>query len=190
MCVDGNDDACRFSLFGSEDTYASESEDEFEFQLADVFDKHKFGNALKSKGGKQKVVISSISTAVKTKANISGLCDKYRIPRNMDSLVPPKTNTEVWYLIGGQAKSRDVSMQELQKLLGHGLVPLNLVACVISGDALRVRGFSAEAADWYNSPGDRGRTKLITWHGKGGQFGVVNNKLIVSNRLRRRLVTT
>ncbi|XP_021372056.1 uncharacterized protein LOC110462431 [Mizuhopecten yessoensis] len=107
------------SLFDSGDEAPEAPEnDEFDFQLADIYDKHKLGPAV------SKRVASSVTKAVRARTDVSALTDKYKIPKNAKAFIPPRTNVDVWNFLGSQTRTRDVAMQEVQRLVGHGMVPI------------------------------------------------------------------
>ncbi|XP_033758059.1 uncharacterized protein LOC117340406 [Pecten maximus] len=107
----------------SEDDDSEEFEDDEVFQLADIYDKSKFGPALSAK------VAESITSAVRTRADVSKLNELYKIPENIEALLPPHTNHAVWNFVGANAQTCDRALQDFQRLLGHAMVPfLTLVS--------------------------------------------------------------
>jgi len=66
-----------------------------------------------------------LSSLTKT---INDLSKKYLRPDNCDLIVIPKVNKEIWEAIPRQAHSSDVYLQDIQKSLLSGLVPIVEIA--------------------------------------------------------------
>lgn len=69
----------------------------------------------------------AVNAALSVKSNkdcILDLSKKYLRPENCDLMVVPKVNKEIWDVIPRQAHSSDVFLQEIQKSLISGLVPV------------------------------------------------------------------
>ncbi|XP_069129906.1 uncharacterized protein [Argopecten irradians] len=117
--------SANFSFFDSECGSVAEAadcpEENFTFQLADIFDKKKLGPAVCQSKPK---IAEDITTAVRTNADVSELKQLYKIPKNLECLLPPRTNSEVWGMVSPQFHGRDRLMQDLQELLAHSLTPI------------------------------------------------------------------
>ncbi|XP_069134271.1 uncharacterized protein [Argopecten irradians] len=110
-----------FSLFDDEsEVQAVSDNDEMEeeiFQLSDIYDKAKFGPAISGK------LANNVSHAVRTRADVTALNETYRVPENVDAILPPHTNHAVWNFIGPAAQTSDRTLQDFQRLLAHSMVP-------------------------------------------------------------------
>ena len=73
----------------------------------------------------------AVNAALSVKSNkdcINDLSKKYLRPNNCDLMVVPKVNKEIWEAIPRQAHSSDVYLQDIQKSLLSGLVPIVEIA--------------------------------------------------------------
>lgn len=92
---------------------------EYEYQMPRVFeDDEKFDTKVSDS------IASIVQNVCKKKSDVSSYSDKYKIPINCKNLVPPPVNMEIWQFLERKAKGDDLSCQNVQKLIGIGIVPV------------------------------------------------------------------
>ena len=92
---------------------------EYQYQMPRIFeDDEKYDNKVSDS------IASIVQNVCKKKSDVSSYSDKYKIPVNCKSLVPPPVNMEIWQFLERKAKGEDLSCQNVQKLIGIGIVPV------------------------------------------------------------------
>ena len=83
-------------------------------------DKKKCG---KISSGLAKAVNASVT--IKSNADsIKSIKDKYYRPENCENLCVPRVNREIWSALSRQANTQDSKMQDIQKSLVKGMIPI------------------------------------------------------------------
>ena len=102
-------------------TNNDEQVDEFVWKMPQLDTGEKTGPKISS--GLAKAVNAAL-TIKSNKDTISDIGKKYLRPENASYLCAPKCNREIWNAVGNFAHSKDLSLQEIQKFLALGLVPI------------------------------------------------------------------
>ena len=70
----------------------------------------------------------AVNAALTVKSNKDSLAEigkKYLRPDNVTNLCAPKCNKEIWNVVKGNAHTKDLALQEVQKYFALGLTPIN-----------------------------------------------------------------
>ena len=95
------------------------NDDDFLRELPKIFEEdEKFGKDTTESISKM------VQTIVRKKSDVKEIVKELKIPSNCKDLYPPAVNSEIWHFLERNIKSRDLGLQTVQKLLGHGIVPI------------------------------------------------------------------
>ncbi|XP_062619526.1 uncharacterized protein LOC134281079 [Saccostrea cucullata] len=93
--------------------------DDFLSEMPKIFeDDEKFGEETNENISKM------VQSIVKKKSDVKSIVKELKIPSNCKDLSPPAVNSEIWHFLDRNIKSKDLGLQTVQKLLGHGIVPI------------------------------------------------------------------
>ncbi|CAC5357570.1 unnamed protein product [Mytilus coruscus] len=77
-------------------------------------------------------IVDMINTIVCKKANVDEIVKDSKIPLNCKNIIPPQVNVEIWSFLRRNVKSLDLNMQNVQRMLGNGIVPVIRLAELLS----------------------------------------------------------
>lgn len=93
--------------------------DDFLSELPKIFeDDEKFGDDTNEN------IAKMVQSIVKKKSDVKSIIKELKIPSNCKDLSPPAVNSEIWHFLDRNIKTKDLGLQTVQKLLGHGIVPI------------------------------------------------------------------
>ena len=103
----------------------------------------------KAGAGLAKAVNAAVSVR-SNKDSLKTIEDRYFRPENCNYLCSPRVNSEVWRVMPRNAHTNDVSLQEIQKVLATGMVPIIQTAELCSQskspvDPIKVRNLMSDA---------------------------------------------
>ncbi|CAC5387732.1 unnamed protein product [Mytilus coruscus] len=121
-----------FSIFSDDGNCNDQSEvssdenNEFDYELPRIFEgDERFGEE----------VCESISKVCdnicKKKTDVSTMVNDLKVPSNCKSLVVPPVNPEIWQFLYRKTKSSDLGLQNLQRLLAYGMIPVITLAGIL-----------------------------------------------------------
>lgn len=84
-----------------------------------------------------------VNNACTRKADVSKFLEANQIPSNCKALVPPLINSEVWSYLYANIQQRDKSLQDVQKILGLGIVPLIKMAEMMKSNQIDIAKFKS-----------------------------------------------
>lgn len=67
---------------------------------------------------------SLINTACSSQCDVEGILNTYKLPSNCENLSAPLVNSEIWSEINRKAQTYDKSFQDIQTLIGMGMIPI------------------------------------------------------------------
>lgn len=122
MSIDhDNDTVTSVNFFSDDDDILLDDDEDFDFEIPKIFeDDEKFGSeALAS-------IASMIEKICKNKSDVSALIksEDNKIPSNCKGLAPPSVNAEIWQYLDRRSRQQDLMSQNVQRLIGLGIVPL------------------------------------------------------------------
>ena len=79
-----------------------------------------------------------VKNACTRKADVAKFMEANLIPSNCKSLVPPLINSEVWSYLYANIQQRDKSLQDVQKVLGLGIVPIIKIAEMLKSNQIDI----------------------------------------------------
>ncbi|CAC5421260.1 unnamed protein product [Mytilus coruscus] len=121
-----------FSIFSDDGNCNDQSEvssdenNEFDYELPRIFQgDERFGEE----------VCESISKVCdnicKKKTDVSTMVNELKVPSNCKSLVVQPVNPKIWQFLDRKTKSSDLGLQNLQRLLAYGMIPVITLAGIL-----------------------------------------------------------
>ncbi|CAC5398144.1 unnamed protein product [Mytilus coruscus] len=121
-----------FSIFSDDGICNDQSEissdenNEFDYELPRIFEgDERFGEEVYES-------ISKVCENIcKKKTDVSTMVNELKVPSNCKSLVVPPVYPEIWQFLDRKTKSSDLGLQNLQRLLAYGMIPVITLAGIL-----------------------------------------------------------